>query len=229
MTVDRDAWDLISIPQRCDWKGTGRVRVLPGAHLFQYLKGAIGSLRRTRLDMSLPAFQYLKGAIGSTLVPEPPLRSKRISIPQRCDWKPREMKGLKNILEFQYLKGAIGRWVPPPLEPRYPLISIPQRCDWKLRTRCASTTPRRISIPQRCDWKSNTDSFNTENFNNFNTSKVRLEASPNSPCTAPFSISIPQRCDWKRTGGTALEGTRRYFNTSKVRLEDPVVAASKRR
>ena len=77
----------ISIPQRCDWKGS-----LGGTGEPPFL------------------FQYLKGAIGSPPQAAPPRDAENISIPQRCDWKQPPSRGRPDRVVFQYLKGAIGRW-----------------------------------------------------------------------------------------------------------------------
>jgi len=77
--------------------------------------------------------------------------------------------------QFQYLKGAIGRLTPS-------------------RRQSACMT---ISIPQRCDWKALGARDLAEQWADFNTSKVRLEA----------------------VSTTSAVPCRSYFNTSKVRLE----------
>ena len=106
--------ELLSIPQRCDWKllvgddfvvfpnfqylkgaiGSGRQQERQtGGHPFQYLKGAIGSLQLGARHLDADRFQYLKGAIGSSSRASWSVISRSLSIPQRCDWK-RRRRGL---------------------------------------------------------------------------------------------------------------------------------------
>jgi len=77
--------EVISIPQRCDWKMSNVPRCT---------------------DMR--PFQYLKGAIGSCRFARGRERAGEISIPQRCDWKKSCRRISTRAAAFQYLKGAIG-------------------------------------------------------------------------------------------------------------------------
>ena len=80
---------VLSIPQRCDWK----FRLTLSCTTF------------------LLIFQYLKGAIGSLIGPHREARDSPLSIPQRCDWKFVEGVPRPSLGNFQYLKGAIGSLV----------------------------------------------------------------------------------------------------------------------
>ena len=64
-TFGAEAYGLVSIPQRCDWKAFGS-NDATFKLMFQYLKGAIGSYEEVwHLERDPIVFQYLKGAIGS--------------------------------------------------------------------------------------------------------------------------------------------------------------------
>ena len=165
--------------------------------IFQYLKGAIGRVVMDLWQVQVEEFQYLKGAIGRRPGQPRPIRIGPISIPQRCDWKPRQkLADALSQLHFNTSKVRLevrpqgDRWWH--IEP----ISIPQRCDWK---RCGDGSRRSCTQFQY------------------------LKGAIGSPGSAPRKVRRSPFQYLKgaigRPADVLIEAGSLYFNTSKVRLE----------
>jgi len=187
---------------------------------FQYLKGAIGSFFGSGSAVENNRFQYLKGAIGRTERARPPIKSCKISIPQRCDWKPgKDGPQARAGANFNTSKVR---------------LEVDDVGDLTIEEQNFNTSKVRLEVERLQEIDGDDADFNTSKVrleasasssassavSYFNTSKVRLEVrAPQRLPHGSFRISIPQRCDWKlrRCGWSACR--KLNFNTSKVRLE----------
>ncbi len=149
-----------------------------GIILFQFQWGAIEGIYPASRCQASEWFQFQWGAIEGS---SPPRRWSR-PLRFQFQWGAIEGFGLPITIGiprwFQFQWGAIeGRFLLPSVA-RATGISIPVRCDWRTGSSSGLMYRAKISIPVRCDWRSEGIGKECQTKHDFNSSEVRLKASP---------------------------------------------------